>query len=114
MLTEQELAPQIAYHRRAAHLAEKLDHRLHLIGLALVRGDGDRLPRADRRLFRRSRLDRALIPSLFVILSAGLPAVGTAIFGIRVQGDFAGTAQRSLSTAARLEATAAESTCFAA
>ena len=34
-LTEHELAPQIAYHRHAAHLAETLDHRLHLIGLAL-------------------------------------------------------------------------------
>ena len=43
---------------------------------------------------------------LFVIISAGLPAVGTAIFGIRVQGDFAGTARRSLSTATRLDATA--------
>ena len=47
-LTEHELVPQVAYHRRAAHQAESLDHRLHLIGLALVFGDGDRLPGPDR------------------------------------------------------------------
>jgi hypothetical protein len=108
-LREQELAPQIAYHRRAAHVAERLDHRLHLIGLALfcatvigcfVLIAGYFL--APDWVARHSRL--------FVILSAGLPAVGTAIFGIRVQGDFAGTAQRLLSTAARLEETAAETT----
>ena len=106
-LTEHELAPQIAYHRHAAHLAESLDHRLHLIGLALFAATvigcfvliiGDFV----------AHDWVAANAKMFVILSAGLPAVGTAIFGIRVQGDFAVTAQRSLSTAARLEATVAE------
>ena len=104
-LTEQELDPQIAYHRRAAHLAESLDHRLHLIGLGLFAATvigclvliiG--LLVAPDWVSARAKL--------FVIISAGLPAVGTAIFGIRVQGDFAGTARRSLSTATRLAATA--------
>jgi hypothetical protein len=109
MLTEQELRPQIAYHRRAAHLAESLDHRLHLIGLALFAATVIGCLVLIVGYFAAP--DWVGVHSrLFVILSAGLPAVGTAIFGIRVQGDFAGTAQRSLSTAARLEATAAEST----
>ena len=38
-----------------------------------------------------------------MLLPAGLPALGTAIFGIRVQGDFAATAERSRATADRLE-----------
>jgi hypothetical protein len=106
-LSEQELEPQIAYHRRAAHAAETLDHRLHLIGLALFVAT----------VIGCLVLILALLVAPdwvtthakgFVVLSAGLPAVGTAIFGIRVQGDFAGTAQRSLSTAARLEESARE------
>jgi hypothetical protein len=111
-LTEQELDPQIAYHRQAPRtLAENLDHRLHLIGLALFAATVIGCLVLIVGYF--------VVPDwvgehakLFVILSAGLPAVGTAIFGIRVQGDFAGTAQRSLSTAARLEATAAEAKCI--
>ena len=46
--------------------------------------------------------------NLFTFLSGGLPAVGTAIFGIRVQGDFTGTAVRSQSTAIRLEEIASQ------
>ena len=111
MLTEQELDPQIAYHRGAAHLAEKLDHRLHLIGLALFAATVVGCLVLIVGFFAAP--DWVADNSrLFVILSAGLPAVGTAIFGIRVQGDFAGTAQRSLSTARRLDATAAESKCI--
>jgi len=111
MLTEQELDPQIAYHRGAAHLAEKLDHRLHLIGLALFAATVVGCLVLIVGFFAAP--DWVADNSrLFVILSAGLPAVGTAIFGIRVQGDFAGTAQRSLSTARRLDATAAEAKCI--
>jgi hypothetical protein len=40
----------------------------------------------------------------FTLLSAGFPAVGTAIFGIRFQGDFGASALRSRSTALTLSA----------
>ena len=40
---------------------------------------------------------------LFTFLSAGLPAIGTAVFGIRVQGDYVGSAVRSEQTARVLE-----------
>ena len=106
-LTEHELAPQIAYHRHAAHRAESLDHRLHLIGLALFTATVIGCFVLIIGYFVAPEWVTAKA-TLFVILSAGLPAVGTAIFGIRVQGDFAGTAQRSLSTAARLQASVDE------
>ena len=101
-LKEHELTPQIAYHRKAAQIAVELDHRLHLIGLALFAATVIGCLVLIVGYF--------IVPDwvsanakIFVILSAGLPAVGTALFGIRVQGDFAGTAQRSLSTATRLQ-----------
>ena len=106
-LTEHELAPQIAYHRNAAHLAETLDHRLHLIGMALFSATVIGCFVLIIGYFVAPDWVAANA-KIFVILSAGLPAVGTAIFGIRVQGDFAGTALRSLSTATRLEASIAE------
>ena len=40
--------------------------------------------------------------SWLTLLAAGFPAVGTAIFGIRFQGDFGGSAERSRSTAQTL------------
>ena len=108
-LNEHELAPQIAYHHHAAHQAEALDHRLHLIGLGLFSATVIGCFVLIIGYFVASDWVAANA-KIFVILSAGLPAVGTAIFGVRVQGDFAGTAQRSLSTATRLEASVAEAT----
>ncbi len=101
-----ELDPQVAYHRRTAGIVHRLDHRLH---------------RAGTILFLLSCLSCIVFIALyfidhdwivhhaaaFVALSAGLPAIGTAFFGIRVQGDFAGTAARSEVTADHLAAIAA-------
>jgi hypothetical protein len=39
----------------------------------------------------------------FTLVSAGFPALGTAVFGIRFQADFGGDALRSLATADTLE-----------
>jgi hypothetical protein len=38
----------------------------------------------------------------FTLISAGFPALGTAIFGIRFQADFGGDAVRSMATASTL------------
>ena len=38
----------------------------------------------------------------FTLISAGFPALGTAVFGIRFQGDFGGDAVRSMATAETL------------
>jgi hypothetical protein len=39
----------------------------------------------------------------FTLVSAGFPALATAVFGIRFQGDFGGDALRSLATADKLQ-----------
>ena len=41
----------------------------------------------------------ARLNNWFTLISAGFPALGTAVFGIRFQGDFGGSAQRSQNTA---------------
>jgi hypothetical protein len=106
-IAEHEIAPQIAYHRATAIQVERLDHRLEKLGTAL---------------FAASLLSCAVLlvafgvshawvekhSDWFVIMSAGLPAIGTAIFGIRFQGDFGGSAVRSQSTANELEQIVAE------
>lgn len=104
-LARHELAPQIAYHRGSSQQVAKLDHRLHLIGTALFFATiiGCIVLIAGY-LFLPEWTTRH--SAVFVFLSAGLPAMGTAIFGIRVQGDFAGTAERSRTTAEQLEALA--------
>jgi hypothetical protein len=38
----------------------------------------------------------------FTLVSAGFPALGTAVFGIRFQADFGGDAVRSMATASTL------------
>ena len=38
----------------------------------------------------------------FTLVSAGFPALGTAVFGIRFQADFGGDALRSMATASTL------------
>ncbi|MBW6530325.1 hypothetical protein KZ820_06210 [Sphingomonas sp. RRHST34] len=100
-IAEEELCPQLAYHRAAAHQLHLLDHRLHRIGMWL---------------FLASLLSCLVFlvgyvaahawvranAGVFVALSAGLPALGAAIFGIRVQGDFGASAARSSATAADL------------
>lgn len=98
LVVDQELRPQIAYHRAAAHQLHLLEHRLHGIGMALFAGS----------IFGCVVLVVGYVAAhdwmranagAFVALSAGLPALGGAIFGIRVQGDFAGAADRSRATA---------------
>jgi hypothetical protein len=97
-IIEHELTPQIDYNQRSALQIEALDKRLARFGMGLFVA--------------------TLLSSLFVIFglifepdwvqgfqnwatltSAGFPAVGTAIFGIRFQGDFGASALRSRSTA---------------
>ena len=105
-IASHELAPQIDYNRANAEQVERFDKRLETLGAALfaatlvgcvvlIAG----LLLAPDWTSRHSKI--------FVLLSAGLPALGTAIFGIRVQGDFVGTARRSHATADLLERIAA-------
>ena len=102
-----EIDQQIDYNERAARQSELLDLRLEQLGtllfvltlltaLAVMVG---------------LKLAPGLVADLgnwTTLVSAGLPAIGTAIFGIRYQGDFTGSAQRSRATAQTLKGIAAE------
>jgi len=93
-----EIAPQVAYHQRNARQIEMLDKRLEgiasfffiltlIVALAVLVG----LKVAPEWTNAND--------AWFTLFEAGLPALGTAVFGIRFQGDFGGTAIRSQATA---------------
>jgi hypothetical protein len=93
-----EIAPQVAYHERNSRQIETLDRRLEGIAsmlflatlvacVAVVAGQA----------FAPGWV--AQYNDWLTLVSAGFPALGTAVFGIRFQGDFGGTAVRSQGTA---------------
>jgi hypothetical protein len=101
-IADHEVAPQVGYHERNAHQIELLDHRLEQIGMVLF---------AATVLVTIATLVGVVFGSNFVntygnwftLVSAGFPALGTAVFGIRFQADFGGDALRSMATASTLE-----------
>jgi hypothetical protein len=100
-----EILPQVAYHRSSATDGHRLDHRLHRAGTLLFAASRHSCAAFIAAYFIDHGRTVAHAAD-FVALSAGLPAIGTAFFGIRVQGDFAGTAARSAVTADHLAAIA--------
>jgi hypothetical protein len=97
-IADHEVAPQVGYHERNAHQIEMLDKRLEMIGTALFVAT---LAVSVVTLVGLA-LDAELVNRFgnwFTLVSAGLPALGTAVFGIRFQGDFGGDALRSMATA---------------
>lgn len=97
-VSDQEVAPQVRYHELNAHRIQLLDQRLDKVGTAMF--------------FATLFVSIATLVGLslnaqfvndygnwFTLVSAGFPALATAIFGIRFQGDFGGDALRSLATA---------------
>jgi hypothetical protein len=97
-IADHEVEPQVGYHKRNAKQIELLDHRLEQIGFVLF---------AATVLVTVATLVGLAINGVFVnrygnwftLVSAGFPALGTAVFGIRFQGDFGGDALRSMATA---------------
>jgi hypothetical protein len=102
-----ELNPQITYHRSSARQMHKLDHRLEKLGTAM---------------FAVTLIGCAILISVvwvnpgwvhahigwFALITAGPPAVGTAILGIRMHSDLGARAARSENTASVLEVIAVE------
>jgi hypothetical protein len=93
-----EIAPQVAYHEKSARQIDALDSRLEkianllflatlIVSAAIVLGQA----------FGAAWVDS--YSNWFTLVSAGFPALGTAVFGIRFQGDFGGSAVRSQATA---------------
>jgi hypothetical protein len=97
-IADHEVEPQVTYHERNARQIELLDHRLEQIGFVLF---------AATVLVTVVTLVGLAIGNdyvnrfgnWFTLVSAGFPALGTAVFGIRFQGDFGGDALRSMATA---------------
>ena len=97
-IADHELVPQIAYHRASSHQVERLDRRLERISLFLFIGTLA-VSIAVLLGLATGGIWVTRFSNWTTLVSAGFPALGTAIFGIRFQGDFGGTAVRSLATA---------------
>jgi hypothetical protein len=93
-----EVEPQVGYHERNAKQIDQLDQRLEQIGMVLFSGT----VLVTVATLIGLALNAAFVNSYgnwFTLVSAGFPALGTAVFGIRFQGDFGGDALRSMATA---------------
>lgn len=96
------LDDQIAYHRGNAHRMHTLDHRLHRLGTILFSLSALSCIvvlafEIGRNISHAVALERMAHPLdlAATLASAALPAVGAAIYGIRMQGDFSGIAGRA-------------------
>jgi hypothetical protein len=101
---------QIAYLQNDAHRMHRLDHRLHNSGTALFAMTAMVCVsllafKLTDKIVGLAVLDTVADPFLTAatIASAAFPAIGAAIYGIRMQGDFAGIAERSAGLAENLK-----------
>lgn len=102
------LDDQISYVEREAGRMHLLEHRLHRLGAALFTITalicaGVLAIEAIGPLLASSAV--ALqhgLPLGVTVLSASLPAIGAAVYGIRMQGDFVGAAERNAALATQL------------
>ena len=97
-IADHEVEPQVGYHERNAKQIELLDHRLEQTGMVLFAAT---LVATVLTLIGLALGDTYVnrFGNWFTLISAGFPALGTAVFGIRFQGDFGGDALRSMATA---------------
>jgi Protein of unknown function (DUF4231) len=109
---KEEITPQIAYHEKKAGTLHILEHRLHHLGeyafgatllvclfyLGLVVFAGKEPGLATWAYETKNGAKGAV-----TMMTGFLPALGAAFFGVRVQGEFGSTAERSHATAAQLK-----------
>ena len=100
---------QVAYLNAEAHRMHRLEHRLHALGTFLFGATAAVCVFVLIFKFADEMAAPTLLHALghplliaATIATAGFPAIGAAIYGIRMQGDFAGTAERSHALAAEL------------
>jgi hypothetical protein len=106
-VADHEILPQVEYNDRNARQMHQLDDRLDYVGTGLFFATLF-VSIAQIIGYATSEGYVNTLGNWFQLISAGFPALGTAIFGIRYQGDFGGTANRSKSTSLRLESIAQE------
>ncbi len=113
IILQEEIRPQIAYHNRKAGTLHKMEHRLHHLGefafamtlliclcyLGLVFLKSGDFGAVKDFAYKTEKL----VKNGVTMMTGFLPALGAAFFGIRVQGEFGSTAERSHATAAQLQ-----------
>lgn len=97
---------QGAYHHSNAKQMHTLDHRLHRLGGLLFAATAAACVAwiAAKLLGLGANGGMLDLTITVTVLTAVLPAMGAALYGIRMQGDFNGVAERSKVTATRLDA----------
>ncbi len=100
------ISDQIAYQNTNAARMHKLEHRLNRAGEFLF--GGTIVACVVWMVFKIAGLPMGVVGNvgmteIVTFLTAVLPALGASIYGIRMQGDFAGVAFRSQVTVTRLE-----------
>ena len=104
LTVQEEIKPQLDYHNANAHRMHKVEHRLHSLANILFAVTLTSL--VIYLVSTALRIDPALLHRFatpLAVITAGLPALGAALHGIREQGEFARTSIRSASTATALE-----------
>ncbi len=97
-----QVKDQASYHRVNAHRMRHLDHRLHEAGTFLMAAViASCILYMIIFIISREMLYGLTYP--FVFVTAGFPALGAAVFGMRGHGEHLLTASRSLITAEKLE-----------
>lgn len=102
------LDDQIAYLTASSHRMHLLEHRLHLIGTGLFTATAAVCAGVLLLVWLgRFGVDGlselpAAVSKIAIVISAALPAIGSAIYGIRMQGDFGGSSARDAALAAKL------------
>ena len=100
------ITEQMAYQHTNAGRMHKLEHRLHQAGEILFGGTVVACVAwiiAKLSGIPMGVVGRVGMTEIVTFLTAVLPALGASIYGIRMQGDFAGVAFRSQVTVSRLE-----------
>lgn len=102
VITEQ-IMPQAAYHQVNAKRMRELDHRLHEIGNLLM---GAVIASCSMFLIGYVLVHEWIkaATNYFILVTAGLPAVGAAVFGMRGHGEHLLAASRSSNTVNALKA----------
>ena len=101
-IVHEELRPQVAYNGASTSQMHMIDHRLHVASILLFTATiiGCIISVVVNLGMHQAAPSQTMV---FVVVAAGLPALGAAIFGIRMQGDFSSTEDRSRSTADNLK-----------
>ena len=108
-VVNEQIGPQAAYHQSNARRMHQLDHRLHELGNFLM---GAVIACCALFLLGYLLLKEWIVglTSMFIFLTAGLPAIGSAVFGLRGHGEHLLAASRSQQTAIALQKIAARLT----